>query len=72
MVRPVQLQQAEKHGEIRTTGTAGVRFDQDRRARGAVPRAERLAVVDRGTNVTVWRSRARCTRLTSLPNRTRY
>lgn len=50
MVRTVQLQQAEKHGEIRTAGTAGVRLDQDRRARGAVPRGERLAVVHGGTN----------------------
>jgi len=49
MVRTVQLQQTKKHGEVRTTGTAGLRPDWHHGARSFVSRAKRLAVIDGGT-----------------------
>lgn len=50
MVRPVQLQQTEEHGSLRTTGPSSLRVERHHRARGSVPRGKRLAVVHGGTH----------------------
>lgn len=51
MVRAVQLQQTEKLGKVRTTGTTGVRPDWHHGARSSVSRAKRLAVVGGGKSI---------------------